>query len=114
MGTPADRLRDAVARIDELTRGRPTTGLSHDDADGDVGTIASDHAIGFDPIPVLRAFAEHGARTVVICQVAGILHGSAELTGDLDLLWSGQPDDAQPIARAFASLGARLTSEDGS
>jgi hypothetical protein len=111
--TPANRLRLAVTRVAELTRGRRITGLSHHDADGEVGSIASDHAIEFDPRPVLRALSEASARTVVIGQVAGILHGSTELTGDLDLLWSGAPVDAQPIKRAFASLRARLTTQEG-
>lgn len=39
-------------------------------------------AIEFDPFPLLRALHRHGAEAVVIGQVAGILHGSQELTGD--------------------------------
>lgn len=89
-------------------------GLSHDDAAaGSRGTIDSDDAVGFDPLPVLKALADRGARAVVIGQVAGILHGSTELTGDLDLLWSGSLGDALAMAAAFASLDARLTDDDG-
>jgi hypothetical protein len=50
-----DRLRDAVRRTRELTRDRPTTGRSHDDADEDTGTIDTDDALGFDPFPLLMA-----------------------------------------------------------
>jgi hypothetical protein len=82
-------------------------------ADGTVGTIDSDDAIGFDPMPVLRALADHRAPAVVMGQVAGILHGSAEPTGDLDLLWSGSEGDASAMARAFDALDARLTDDDG-
>jgi hypothetical protein len=109
---PGRRLREAIERIAEVTRGRSATGLSHDDDNDDLGTIASDDAIGFDPLPVLRALAEHEAPAVVIGQVAGILHGSAELTGDLDLLWSGDPADAHRMTEAFASLPARLYDDD--
>ena len=87
-----ERLREAVERTSVLTSGRTATGLTHDDADDVVGTIGTDSAHGFDPFPLLRALCDTGARVVVIGQVAGILHGSAELTGDLDLLWDGAPD----------------------
>jgi hypothetical protein len=112
MNAPGDRLRAAVARIAERTGGRSPTGRSHDDADDTIGTIDSDDAVGFDPRPVLEALSRHGARAVVIGQVAGILHGSRELTGDLDLLWSGEPADAEAMAAAFAALSADLFDDD--
>jgi hypothetical protein len=111
--SPAERLEVAIARIAEATRDRVATGRSHHDADSDLGTIESDDAIGFDPRPVLRALAEHGAPAVVIGQVAGILHGSDELTGDLDLLWSGTVEEGERMAAAFTSLGATLFDDDG-
>jgi hypothetical protein len=83
------RLRAAVRSLAIVTRGRTPTGMSHGDSDDVVGTVASDDAIGFDPFPLLAALHEAGAQAVVIGQVAGILHGSSELTGDLDLLWDG-------------------------
>jgi hypothetical protein len=46
-------------------------------------------------------------------QVAGILNGSAELTGDLDLLWDGDPAGAAALAAAFSSVGASLAGNDG-
>jgi hypothetical protein len=69
--------------------------------------------VGFDPFPLLRALDRHGAEAVVIGQVAGILHGSRELTGDLDLLWTGDASQATAFAHAFASLSADLTDDDG-
>jgi hypothetical protein len=93
------RVRRAVREVERETHGRPLTGTSHDDADAVVGTIATDSAIGFDPLPVLAALSHHGAQVVVMGQVAGIMHGSTELTGDLDLLGtatSGKRHDWRP------------------
>jgi hypothetical protein len=36
-------------------------------------------------------------------QVAGIVHGSRELTGDLDLLWDGDRGQAPALAVAVAT-----------
>jgi hypothetical protein len=55
----------------------------------------------------------HGAWVVVIGQVAGIMHGSRELTGDLDLLWDGDPKQAPAAAAGFASVRASLADPDG-
>jgi hypothetical protein len=77
------------------------------------GTIETDDAIGIDPYPLRRAFNVQGARVVVMGQVAGILHGSTELTGDLDLLWDGDALQAQRMADAFASRSADLADADG-
>jgi hypothetical protein len=107
------RLRDAVARLRQETSVRPRTNRSHHDADDTVGTVATDDAIGFDPFPLLQALHRHGAEVVVIGQVAGILHGSRELTGDLDLLWTGDTAQAAAFAAAFTSLSAELTDNDG-
>ncbi|MFD7156461.1 hypothetical protein ACFV9C_17810 [Kribbella sp. NPDC059898] len=106
LGDPAAiaRLEAAVGRIAELTRGRAATGGSHADADDTVGTIGTDDAIGFDPFPLLRALHRSGVRVAVIGQVAGIMHGSVELTGDLDLLWDGDPVHAAALASAFAQV----------
>lgn len=109
---PEDRLIRAVAGVARATHGRRRRGVSHDDADDVDGTILTDDAIGFDPLPLLRAFHERGARVVVIGQVAGILHGSKELTGDLDLLWDGDASQAPRLASAFASFAAVLTDQD--
>ena len=109
---PLDSLRLAVERTRALTLDRPATGLSHDDADDTAGTISTDSARGFDPFPLLRALHAAGARVAVIGQVAGILHGSQELTGDLDLLWDGSPAQVPALVQAFTSVGAELVDDD--
>jgi len=108
-----ERLTTAVLRLAEQTRGRARTGLSHDDADDDIGTVGTDDAIGFDPMPLLRALHGCAVPVVVIGQVAGIMHGSTELTGDLDLLWDGDPSQARALAAAFGRVGAVLTDDEG-
>lgn len=110
---PLQRLDDAVRRLAELTRDRPRTGRTHDDGDDETGTVATDDAVGFDPVPLLRELDRAGARVCAIGQVAGILHGSAELTGDLDLLWDGDPAQAPALAAGFAAVGATLTDDAG-
>ncbi|MFC0437993.1 hypothetical protein [Kutzneria buriramensis] len=110
---PLAALREAVERTRAVTRDRPPTGLGHDDADDNAGTIDTDSARDFDPLPLLTALHEAGARVAVIGQVAGILHGSRELTGDLDLLWDGDPAQAEALAEAFTAVGAELVDDDG-
>ncbi|WP_231619122.1 hypothetical protein [Nonomuraea sp. SBT364] len=110
---PLERLRAAARRTREHALNRTATGLGHEDADDDAGTIGTDAALGFDPFPLLEALHRTGARVVVIGQAAGIMHGSAELTGDLDLLWDGAAAHAPALAAAFASVDARLVDESG-
>lgn len=106
------RLRTAIARTAELVAARPRTGQNHDGADDVHGTIATDDAIGFDPVPLLEALDAAGVPVVVIGQVAGIMHGSVELTGDLDFLWDGAAERAAALASVFADFGARLVDND--
>jgi hypothetical protein len=89
------------------------TGLSHRGADDVTGTFATDDAVGFDPLPLLRVLDEHGVEVVVMGQVAGIMHGSRELTGDLDLLWDGRAEQVDALVAAFASVSADLCDGDG-
>ncbi|WP_454605663.1 hypothetical protein [Streptomyces tendae] len=103
--TAALRLRRAVRRIAESTRERAATGVGPEEADDVDGTFGTDGALGFDPYPFLRALHEAGSRAVVVGQVAGILHGSTELTGDLDLLWDGTPEQARALRRALTAAG---------
>jgi hypothetical protein len=84
---PVRRLQEALVLLAGQTRGRPLTGRTHQDADDTAGTVLTDDAVNFDPLPLLRALDLAGVRVMVIGQVAGIMHGSRELTGDLDLLW---------------------------
>jgi hypothetical protein len=113
VSAPVRRLREALGRLADETRGRRLTGRTHQDADDTTGTASTDDAVGFDPLPLLRALDLAGARVVVIGQVAGIMHGSRELTGDLDLLWDGDTSQAEPLATAFTEMRARLTNDDG-
>jgi hypothetical protein len=111
--TPLRRLDRAVARISDHVVTRPRRGVTHDNADDVLGTIDCDDALGFDPRPLLAALGRKGLRAVVIGQVAGILHGSQELTGDLDLLWAGDPANAEAMAAAFTEVEAVLHDDDG-
>ncbi|MET9820948.1 hypothetical protein ABZ038_04885 [Streptomyces sp. NPDC006349] len=99
------RLRRAVARTGDATRGRAPTGHRPEDADDLLGTFATDGALGFDPFPLLRALHDARSHAVVVGQVAGIMHGSTELTGDLDLLWDGTPGEARALREALARSG---------
>ncbi|MFF3984177.1 hypothetical protein [Streptomyces sp. NPDC001601] len=99
------RLRQAIARTGDATRDRVPVGRRPEEADDLLGTFATDGALGFDPFPFLQAIHDAGSRAVVIGQVAGILHGSSELTGDLDLLWDGTPDEAHAVRDALARCG---------
>jgi hypothetical protein len=110
---PIGRLRHAVERIAVATAGRQRDGSTHEDAGPTSGSFDTGDAIGFDPFPLLRALHDHGATAVVIGQVAGILHGSRELTGDLDLLWDGEASGAGGMAAAFRSVNASLSDDDG-
>ncbi|MFL5995541.1 MAG: hypothetical protein ACJ736_14740 [Streptomyces sp.] len=101
----AVRLRQAVRRTRVVTRERVATGRGSEEADDVAGTFATDGALGFDPMPFLRALHEAGSQAVVIGQVAGIMHGSVELTGDLDLLWDGTPEQAHALRNALAAAG---------
>lgn len=101
----ASRLRQAVGRIQRATRERAATGRGPEEADDVAGTFATDGALGFDPFPLLRALHMAGSHAVVIGQVAGIMHGSTELTGDLDLLWDGTPEQARALRDALTAAG---------
>ncbi|MFE3851139.1 hypothetical protein ACFXPN_08340 [Streptomyces griseorubiginosus] len=103
--TAALRLRQAIGRTEDATRGRGAVGRRPEDADDVLGTFATDGALGFDPLPFLQALHDVGSHAVVIGQVAGIMHGSTELTGDLDLLWDGTPDEAHALREALARCG---------
>jgi hypothetical protein len=109
----ATRLDVALARLRTHNTGRHLTGSTHEDADEAQGTLATDDAIGFDPWPLLRALHLRACHAVVMGQVAGILHGSEELTGDLDLLWTGEPGQRDGMALALSDVGAQLTDGNG-
>lgn len=109
--TAALLLRQAVRRTQEATRGRAATGRGPEEADDVAGTYSTDGALGFDPLPLLRALHEAGSGAVVIGQVAGIMHGSTELTGDLDLLWDGSPEERRALHEALGAAGCTALPE---
>lgn len=107
-----ERLLRTIELIRAEAAGRSPSGLDHQGADDTIGTIATDDAIGFDPLPLLTTLDRAGAEVVAIGQIAAILHGSQELTGDLDLLWSGAADQVDRLAEAFGAHGAELLDDD--
>jgi hypothetical protein len=94
-------LRSACAGIREAARGKPRRGIRHDDVDDSTGTFSTDDAIDFDPFPMLALMQKSGADYAVFGQVAGIMHGSQEPTGDLDLLWDPIASDTSEMERVF-------------
>jgi hypothetical protein len=109
---PIERLRAVCEETRTQTQDRPPRGVRHDDADGDIGTFGSDDAIGFDPFPMLAVMQATKANYAVFGQVAGILHGSVEPTGDLDILWDGTADDVETMAAEFERAGVTLRDAD--
>ena len=109
--TPIDRLKAMCEEIRAQTQDRRPRGVRHDDADGDIGTFASDDAIGFDPFPMLAVMQATQSNYAVFGQVAGILHGSSERTGDLDILWDGNADAIDRLASEFERSGVVLRDE---
>lgn len=62
----------------------------------------------FDPVRGLRVLHEEGVRFVVIGGVAGTLQGSPSITKDLDICYDRRSDNLERLARALASINARL------
>ena len=60
---------------------------------------------------MLAVMQETGANYAVFGQVAGIMHGSLDQTGDLDLLWDGDPAFATRMAEVFVRAGVVLRNE---
>ena len=62
----------------------------------------------FDPQPILEALARHGVDYVLIGGLAGTAHGSAYITGDVDVAYERSPDNLERLASALVELGAVL------
>ncbi|MBA2438331.1 MAG: hypothetical protein H0V52_08295 [Acidimicrobiia bacterium] len=62
----------------------------------------------FDPLEVLRVFAAHEVRFVLIGGLAGRVWGSPTVTADLDACYDRSPDNLQCLADALVDLDARL------
>lgn len=59
-----------------------------------------------DPSGLLRALVQKDVRFVVIGGVAGTLHGSTTLTGDLDILFDRDPSNVDRLATVLMELHA--------
>jgi hypothetical protein len=68
----------------------------------------SDAEEPFDPIPLLRRFADAGVDFVVIGGVAGGVHGSSLSTYDVDLAYSRESGNLEKLAAVLGSLEAKL------
>lgn len=64
-----------------------------------------------DPLRILRVFAEHDVRHVLIGQTAAVLHGHPETTMDIDVLPALDVDNAERLAGALRALGAHRVGE---
>lgn len=62
----------------------------------------------FDPDRIFSALCAHGVAFVVIGGVARVLHGSAQATGDSDLLVARDDRNLKNLADALGDLDARL------
>ena len=67
-------------------------------------------AIGpqFDPLKILRTLHDFNVDYIVIGGIAGIAHGSSLATFDLDICYDRSRANADHLANALKSLGARL------
>jgi hypothetical protein len=62
----------------------------------------------YDPGPALTAFADAGVDFVLIGGLAGIAHGSAYPTYDLDVMYSRERGNLERLADVLRDLGATL------
>ena len=62
----------------------------------------------FDPAPVLETLARHGVEFVLIGGLAGIAHGSAYNTYDLDIAYRRAPENLERLATVLQEISATL------
>jgi hypothetical protein len=62
----------------------------------------------FDPQPIFAALIRHAVDFVVIGGLAGIAHGSAYNTEDVDVAYERSLENLQRLAGALSELGATL------
>lgn len=56
----------------------------------------------------LSALAEAGVEFIVVGGLAAVIHGSARLTHDLDLVYARTPENLERLAKLLAAHGAYL------
>jgi hypothetical protein len=66
----------------------------------------------FAPLEILGVLDRHGVAFVLIGGVAGRLHGSPSLTGDLDICYDRRLENLERLAAALVEFGARLRGVD--
>jgi hypothetical protein len=62
----------------------------------------------FDPRPILEILARHGVDFVVVGGLAGIAHGSAYNTQDVDVAYERSNENLERLASALRELGVTL------
>jgi predicted nucleotidyltransferase len=62
----------------------------------------------FRPTELLKALAAGSVDFVVIGGIAAVVHGSARLTQDLDIMYSKEPANLDALGRVLVQLGGRL------
>jgi len=62
----------------------------------------------FDPGPIFETLLRHGVNFVVIGGLAGIAHGSAYNTEDVDVAYERSRENLSRLAEALVELGATL------
>lgn len=62
----------------------------------------------FDPWSLIRRLVDEEVDFVVIGGIAAVVHGSAQLTYDLDVCFSTEPDNLRRLGAALVALDARL------
>jgi hypothetical protein len=60
----------------------------------------------FDPLRILAALERHHVSFVVIGGLARVIHGTGELTTDVDIVPSPRPENLRRLAAALEELGA--------
>jgi hypothetical protein len=61
-----------------------------------------------EPAPLLQALVRHGVDFVVIGGLAGLAHGSAYPTFDLDIAYARDAANLERLARALGEIGVTL------
>jgi hypothetical protein len=62
----------------------------------------------FDPAPIFETLVRHGVDFVVVGGLAGIAHGSAYNTEDVDVAYERSRTNLERLAAALVELGATL------
>jgi hypothetical protein len=66
----------------------------------------------FDPMGVLAALERHRVSFVVIGGIARVIHGTGEVTTDLDIVPSTRPENLRRLTAALEELGADVPAFD--